>query len=152
MPAFAVSKRFQPKFAFNFLFKCLTQPLPPSTQLCQDCQQFFGSEETLGRCSVCYKSYISKHPQQEPSVTSEVSLHSPPESIAQSPAPEQKDKSRCFQCRRKLGLLGIKCKCGLMVCSQHRIDHNCTFDFKAEQQERLSRENPEVSSKSVARL
>ena len=44
----------------------------------------------------------------------------------------QKNTTRCWSCRKKVGLLGFKCKCGYVYCSKHRIAevHECTFDHR----------------------
>ena len=34
---------------------------------------------------------------------------------------EQTDRKRCFCCRKKVGLLGIECKCGFVYCNGHRL-------------------------------
>jgi hypothetical protein len=34
---------------------------------------------------------------------------------------EQKDKKRCFDCNKKVGLLGIECKCSYVYCNAHRL-------------------------------
>jgi predicted nucleic acid binding AN1-type Zn finger protein len=41
-------------------------------------------------------------------------------------------KKRCHFCNKKIGILGIECKCGFVFCNMHRFSetHNCTFDFK----------------------
>jgi predicted nucleic acid binding AN1-type Zn finger protein len=46
---------------------------------------------------------------------------------------EKKVVRRCPECRAKLLLTDITCKCGVTHCSKHRVPelHNCTFDFKA---------------------
>lgn len=46
--------------------------------------------------------------------------------------------SRCFVCRKQMGLLPFKCKCGNDYCSSHRFDHACTYDYRAEQREKLT--------------
>ena len=47
--------------------------------------------------------------------------------------------NRCQQCKKKLGLLPYQCKCGGSFCITHLPgeEHKCTYDYKAEQQERL---------------
>lgn len=45
----------------------------------------------------------------------------------------QKNRKRCFECRKKLGFANCgDCKCGFVFCSSHRFpdQHNCDFDFK----------------------
>jgi len=51
----------------------------------------------------------------------------------------QKNKKRCWTCRKKIGFLGFKCKCEYVFCKKHRIpeEHLCVFDFKREQREKL---------------
>ena len=41
-------------------------------------------------------------------------------------------KKKCPICSKKIGMLGIECRCGESFCSKHRHpeDHNCSFDFK----------------------
>lgn len=33
----------------------------------------------------------------------------------------QKDRKRCFDCNKKIGLLGNECRCGYVFCSFHRL-------------------------------
>ena len=44
----------------------------------------------------------------------------------------QADKSRCATCNKKVGLLGIECKCQLVFCNMHRMpeDHQCTINYR----------------------
>ncbi|RZC73183.1 hypothetical protein C5167_048662 [Papaver somniferum] len=57
-------------------------------------------------------------------------------------------KNRCFSCNKKLGLTGIKCKCGLVFCSAHRYPekHSCEFDYKGVGRETLAKLNPQVKA------
>ena len=45
----------------------------------------------------------------------------------------QVDRKRCFTCKKKVGLLGIECKCTFVFCNGHRMpeDHECAFNHKA---------------------
>jgi predicted nucleic acid binding AN1-type Zn finger protein len=45
---------------------------------------------------------------------------------------EQKDRKRCFDCNKKVGLLGTECKCSYVFCNSHRLpeNHKCSFDYK----------------------
>lgn len=51
--------------------------------------------------------------------------------------------SRCEQstCTKKLTLTSIACKCKKYYCAKHRYEseHACTFDYRAEQKENLSK-------------
>ena len=46
--------------------------------------------------------------------------------------PSSRKKGRCSFCNKKVGFLGIECRCGSMFCSLHRYpdQHKCSFDFK----------------------
>lgn len=41
-------------------------------------------------------------------------------------------KKKCPICLKKIGILGIECRCGLVFCPLHRYpdQHNCSFNFK----------------------
>eukprot|EP01122_Echinamoeba_exundans_P017159 TRINITY_DN894_c0_g1_i1.p1 TRINITY_DN894_c0_g1~~TRINITY_DN894_c0_g1_i1.p1 ORF type:complete len:187 (-),score=36.42 TRINITY_DN894_c0_g1_i1:180-740(-) len=49
-------------------------------------------------------------------------------------------------CKKKLPLTAVACRCGNMYCSTHRYAeaHQCTFDYKTRQQEMLKEANPTV--------
>jgi predicted nucleic acid binding AN1-type Zn finger protein len=54
--------------------------------------------------------------------------------------------NRCMSCNKKIGLLGIQCKCKYYFCTEHRYSdhHNCTFDYKTCSKELLKKANPIV--------
>ncbi|XP_044949888.1 zinc finger A20 and AN1 domain-containing stress-associated protein 7-like [Hordeum vulgare subsp. vulgare] len=54
--------------------------------------------------------------------------------------------NRCAACRKKVGLLGFRCRCEGTFCSVHRHSekHDCGFDFKAAGQEQIAKHNPVV--------
>ncbi len=54
------------------------------------------------------------------------------------------NKSRCLVCNKQMGLLPFKCKCGNEYCSNHRFEHACTFDYRAEQRGKLTDKLPKV--------
>lgn len=72
---------------------------------------------------------------------------------AASPA-EPKAPTRCQKCRKKVGLTGFKCKCGQLFCGQHRYAeaHDCGFDYKSMQREKLAAANPVVQAAKVERI
>lgn len=40
---------------------------------------------------------------------------------------------RCTVCRSKVKIIDViisTCRCGNVYCMRHRIDHECTFDYK----------------------
>lgn len=48
-------------------------------------------------------------------------------------------KRKCYYCSKKVGVLGIECRCGELFCTKHRHpeDHKCKFDFKSHDKEIL---------------
>ncbi|KAI3877136.1 hypothetical protein MKX03_023846 [Papaver bracteatum] len=63
-------------------------------------------------------------------------------------------KNRCFSCNKKVGLTGIKCKCGSVFCSLHRYPekHSCDFDYKSVGRETLAKLNPQVKADKIDRF
>jgi AN1-type zinc finger protein 5/6 len=54
--------------------------------------------------------------------------------------------NRCTTCNKKVGLIPFTCKCddNFKFCSKHRLDHDCTFDYKKEQLKKLIKDNPKI--------
>ncbi|KAI3895318.1 hypothetical protein MKX03_035819 [Papaver bracteatum] len=63
-------------------------------------------------------------------------------------------KDRCCSCNKKVGLTGIKCKCGSVFCSMHRYPekHSCILDYKAAGKERIAKLNPQVKADKIERF
>jgi len=66
----------------------------------------------------------------------------------------QKDKRRCFSCRKKVGLTAVPCRCGYVYCVTHRMaaDHNCDFDYKSHARSVLAGANPLVAAAKVHKI
>ncbi|KAL7691782.1 putative Zinc finger, AN1-type, AN1-like Zinc finger [Plasmopara halstedii] len=64
----------------------------------------------------------------------------------------QKNRRRCWQCRAKVGLTAVKCRCDYTFCGKHRYaeEHNCAFNFKTAGKRKLQEENPVVVSAKVS--
>jgi hypothetical protein len=41
---------------------------------------------------------------------------------------------RCEYCKKKIGILGLKCKCNKLLCVSHLQAelHDCSYDYKKE--------------------
>ena len=53
-----------------------------------------------------------------------------------------KEHKRCTECKKKIGLMEYKCKCGHLFCITHLQSekHNCKYDYKLEGKERIKKE------------
>jgi len=62
------------------------------------------------------------------------------------PKKKQVNTSRCWTCNTKIGLTGFQCKCEYYFCAKHRYSdmHVCTFDYKAQGKQLLTKANPTV--------
>ncbi|CAM8964199.1 hypothetical protein QQ045_004385 [Rhodiola kirilowii] len=67
---------------------------------------------------------------------------------------EKKQVNRCSGCRRKVGLIGFRCRCGDVFCWEHRYSdrHDCGFDYKASGRAAIARENPVVRPAKILKV
>lgn len=76
--------------------------------------------------------------------------------VVNRPLKRPRDVNRCSGagCRRKLGLMGFRCRCGDMFCSEHRYSdrHDCSYDYKAAGREAIARENPVVKAAKILKV
>lgn len=49
--------------------------------------------------------------------------------------------SKCAKCNRRLNITAIVCRCGDKFCAKHRLAelHDCSYDYKKEGREHLSK-------------
>ena len=87
----------------------------------------------------------------------------PPKAKITSPPPlirkkRKKKSKRCHKCAKKLSLFErqLRCKCTLYFCTQHRhaMDHECSYDYKKDQNEFLTNtlEKNKVVNKQMDRM
>jgi hypothetical protein len=119
--------------------------------LCVKCNDFYGSEERKGMCSVCFKKYtIPDEPKfVEPKFEEPVKVEQPVEEVTKPletiepiepveavkevpSKPVQTNTMNCWTCNVKVGYLGFKCHCEYVFCGKHRhfSEHKCDFDYK----------------------
>ncbi|KAK4441481.1 Zinc finger A20 and AN1 domain-containing stress-associated protein 5 [Sesamum alatum] len=57
-------------------------------------------------------------------------------------------------CRKRIGLMGFRCRCGDVFCSEHRYSdrHDCSYDYKAAGREAIARENPVVRAAKLLKV
>lgn len=75
--------------------------------------------------------------------------------VPEAVQPKQTDHSRCFACRKKIGLLGYRCKsCDCSYCSNHRIpeDHSCEGNFVEEARNALKKNNTVVAAPKIEQI
>ena len=67
---------------------------------------------------------------------------------------EQSDRKRCFGCNKKVGLLGIECKCSYVFCNAHRLpeNHECEFNHKQSGKDKLKKEVVKVYNGKIAHI
>ncbi|KAG5119880.1 hypothetical protein JHK82_034300 [Glycine max] len=140
---------------------------------------FFGSPATQNMCSKCYRDFQLKEQQSSNAkmVLNQSLVPSPPPAVISQPsssssaavdpssavvddAPRESEEvkapqqNRCMTCRRRVGLTGFKCRCGMMLCGTHRYpeQHACEFDFKGMGREQIAKANPVVKGEKLDKI
>jgi len=72
----------------------------------------------------------------------------------QEPQREQVDKTRCFECNKKVGIYGIECRCKYVFCGKHRYSdqHSCKFNYHESGRKRLQELNPQIVGEKVSKI
>lgn len=104
---------------------------------------FFGNEQTDNYCSKCFGELASK--------TKNVGVD---DSASCCSTKEQTKKNRCWECNKKIGLTGVKCKCDYVFCNIHRHPekHNCCIDYKNISRKDLSKDNPLIIASKIEKM
>ncbi|KAK6942623.1 Zinc finger, AN1-type [Dillenia turbinata] len=74
---------------------------------------------------------------------------------SQSVVPVVNNKTnRCSVCRKRVGLMVFKCRCGITFCGSHRHpeQHFCTFDYKTVGREEIAKANPIVKADKLEKI
>ena len=117
--------------------------------LCSKCKLFYGNDETEQFCSICYKTVKSDDDMFKKDVLMEEKKEEI--SFVIGVIPQQVNKDQCWKCQKKVGYLGFACKCSYIFCGFHRhfTEHNCNYDYKTFERERLRKETPLIVTKKV---
>eukprot|EP00954_Amorphochlora_amoebiformis_P016768 1314703-Amorphochlora_amoeboformis.AAC.2 len=125
---------------------------------------YWGSSDTGGLCSVCFKKKtFGVANTKKPSIPAKAKPKARWRSslararvklkavrrfkLGMKSVRIQQNKSRCFQCNKKVGILGFECKCMFVFCDKHRFPdaHNCKFDYKRHHRNKLKKDNQALS-------
>jgi len=118
-------------------------------QICRGANcHFYGSKNTDGYCSQCFKEKVAKVKDDE-----KLALPELPEPLAatstepeKSVRPVQKKKKRCWNCNKRTTPAGrFDCKCGYIYCTRCRYPdvHNCL-----EMEQRKNDKKKEITDKN----
>jgi len=127
-------------------------------QKCTNKCGFFGAPQYDGMCSMCFTKNggVKKPVTTVPGVKQwrrkfrrAILKLKCVRAFTSAPRVLQKNKTRCWQCNKKVGITGIDCKCGFIFCGIHRYpsEHACQFDHKARHQQTLRKNNQQIVSK-----
>lgn len=135
-----------------------TTTAPAAPVKCSNKCGFFGAAQYNGMCSVCFTKtggVVKKAAapagakQWRKKFRRCLLVMRCVRAFSSAPRLLQKNKTRCWECNKKVGLTGIDCKCGFIFCGIHRYpsEHNCRFDHKGRHQDTLRKNNQQIVSK-----
>jgi hypothetical protein len=116
---------------------------------------FYGSPALDNFCSKCHKEKKEREAREaedarEQAEAAAAEALKPQEMLEERD--DQTDKSRCWRCEKKIGLTGVRCRCGYHFCSLHRYaeSHDCDYDYKTNERRKLSKQNPVVQANKLS--
>lgn len=98
-------------------------------------------------------SIADQAPQVQSDAAAEVPDQMQLDSTVVDQAP-QVQSNRCATCRKRVGLTGFKCRCGVTFCGSHRYPehHGCTFDYKSMGRVAIAMANPLVKGEKLHKI
>ncbi len=126
-------------------------------KMCANGCGFFGNILYKNYCSKCYKDTVEEPVEEK--------LPEPKDNTPEEKLPEPKDntpeenpdrnKKRCYleTCNRKVPLaFQYECRCKNIYCRRHKNEHNCSYDYLGEHQNKIRENNPNVSRPKVEQI
>jgi hypothetical protein len=115
---------------------------------------FFGSPALENYCSKCFRGMKERKIKEEEEAK-EKEMEAAQEAlkpIVIEDREDQTEKNRCWKCTKKIGLTGVRCRCGYVFCSSHRYaeSHDCDYDYKANERRKLTKQNPLVQADKLS--
>ena len=115
---------------------------------------FFGAPALAGYCSKCHKEKKEKEIREAEAtkLLLEKAKEEGQKEICVEDRDDQVEKNRCWQCTKKIGLTGVRCRCGYFFCASHRYaeSHSCDYDYKANERRKLTKQNPVVLANKLS--
>ncbi|KAK4786383.1 hypothetical protein SAY86_003072 [Trapa natans] len=143
-------------------------------RLCANNCGFFGSLAAQDLCPKCHRDLQMRELQASAAASSPYPaiISTPPSDLPlpvpsptaaaaagevqlqRSAASAASQPNRCSTCRRRVGLTGFKCRCGLVYCGSHRYpeQHACGFDFKGYGREQIAKANPVIKASKLDKI
>jgi hypothetical protein len=117
---------------------------------------FFGSAALGGYCSKCHKEKKEREEREaeeaKARAIAEKEAAEKPVEMIEEDREDQTDKTRCWNCQKKIGLTGVRCRCGYHFCAAHRYaeSHHCDYDYKTNERRKLTKQNPVVQAQKLS--
>lgn len=122
------------------------------------CGIFWGNPKHNNLCSYCYRQQQINNQTKAKKRIRKLCIfmrcYARLKQSSQNKKKEQKNKKRCFLCKKKVGYLGFKCNCGYIFCEKHRfpMQHNCDIDLKTKFKQKLEKENQKISKNKINKI
>ncbi|XP_062193792.1 zinc finger A20 and AN1 domain-containing stress-associated protein 1-like [Phragmites australis] len=153
-----------------------TELRAPEITLCANNCGFPGNPATQNLCQSCFLAATASmsspsSPTSSSSSSAQAAVSQPrpalvdapmelasPAAAVERPAAEVKvsrtSVNRCSSCRKRVGLMGFRCRCNELFCGEHRYSdrHGCSYDYKGAARDAIARENPVVRAAKIVRF